>query len=270
MQRTTLGALCAFVTALSAAVASHSVQAATAAETRAQQACVALAQVRGLRVPLSTVMPGDSDSIKEITLRAGQLVRGPLASLASSPTDPITVRIQRNAELLQARQDIVGKAHEALRSIRAASPKLLNEAEDLVSQELKDDSSLGRISAVGQLLMLTQRIGKSAAEMITVKSMDPESVFLLGKDTKSFTVLATALRDGSKDLRLSPAKTAAQKQRITALMQAFERTAQDSAAALSNLKDLVAAQEAQAQLRADTLAIDRALEPICMPRQAVD
>ena len=34
--------------------------------------------------------------------------------------------------------------------------------------------------------MLTQRIGKSANEFLTVEGVSPEAVFLLGKDLNSF------------------------------------------------------------------------------------
>jgi twitching motility protein PilJ len=41
------------------------------------------------------------------------------------------------------------------------------------------------MSAAGQLVMLTQRIGKSANEFLTMEGVSPEAVFLLGKDLNS-------------------------------------------------------------------------------------
>jgi twitching motility protein PilJ len=46
---------------------------------------------------------------------------------------------------------------------------------------------------VGQLVMLTQRIGKSANEFLTTEGVSPEAVFLLGKDLNSFREIAEGL-----------------------------------------------------------------------------
>ena len=62
------------------------------------------------------------------------------------------------------------------------------------------------ISASGQLVMLTQRIGKSANEFLTMEGVSPEAVFLLGKDLNSFKEIAQGLLDGSPELRLSAPK----------------------------------------------------------------
>jgi len=40
--------------------------------------------------------------------------------------------------------------------------------------------------------MLTQRIGKSANEFLTMEGVSPEAVFLLGKDLNSFREIAQA------------------------------------------------------------------------------
>ena len=50
--------------------------------------------------------------------------------------------------------------------------------------------------------MLTQRIGKSANEFLTVEGVSPEAVFLLGKDLNSFREIAEGLLDGNPELRL--------------------------------------------------------------------
>ena len=50
--------------------------------------------------------------------------------------------------------------------------------------------------------MLTQRIGKSANEFLTIEGVSPEAVFLLGKDLNSFREIAKGLLDGNPELRL--------------------------------------------------------------------
>ena len=51
--------------------------------------------------------------------------------------------------------------------------------------------------------MLTQRIGKSANEFLTMEGVSPEAVFLLGKDLNSFKEIGQGLLDGSPELRLA-------------------------------------------------------------------
>jgi twitching motility protein PilJ len=61
------------------------------------------------------------------------------------------------------------------------------------SLKLQQNAPAAEISAAGQLVMLTQRIGKSANEFLTMEGVSPEAVFLLGKDLNSFKEIAEGL-----------------------------------------------------------------------------
>jgi twitching motility protein PilJ len=61
------------------------------------------------------------------------------------------------------------------------------------SLKLQQGASAAELSAVGQLVMLTQRIGKSANEFQTMEGVSPEAVFQLGKDLNSFREIADGL-----------------------------------------------------------------------------
>jgi twitching motility protein PilJ len=58
--------------------------------------------------------------------------------------------------------------------------------------KLQHGAAPAELAAAGQLVMLTQRIGKSANEFLTVEGVSPEAVFLLGKDLNSFKEIARA------------------------------------------------------------------------------
>ncbi|NHX22179.1 hypothetical protein, partial [Escherichia coli] len=79
---------------------------------------------------------------------------------------------------------------QALRAINRQSSDLLESAEAVASESLQRNGSAAEISAAGQLVMLTQRIGKSANEFLTQDGVSPEAVFLLGKDLNSFKLIA--------------------------------------------------------------------------------
>ena len=81
------------------------------------------------------------------------------------------------------------------------------------------------ISAAGQLVMLTQRIGKSANEFQTMEGVSPEAVFLLGKDLNSFKEIAQGLLDGSPELRLAATKDAQTREQLEACSSSTSRPA---------------------------------------------
>ena len=110
--------------------------------------------------------------------------------------------------------------------------------------------------------MLTQRIGKSANEFLTMEGVSPEAVFLLGKDLNSFKEIAQGLLDGSPELRLAGSKDAQTRERLDALLKLYEQTRTQAGAILGNLQGLVSAREAQASIIADSEPLRRSLEDL--------
>lgn len=69
----------------------------------------------------------------------------------------------RNAKVVLGQQKILTQVGDALRTINRQSADLLEIAETVSSLKLQQNASSAEISAAGQLVMLTQRIGKSAS-----------------------------------------------------------------------------------------------------------
>jgi twitching motility protein PilJ len=112
------------------------------------------------------------------------------------------------------------------------------------------------------LVMLTQRIGKSANEFLTSEGVSPEAVFLLGKDLNSFRDIANGLLTGSAELRLPATKDAQTRERLTQLIAQYETTRAEAGKILGNLQGLVAAREAQAAVVADSEPLRKGLEVV--------
>ena len=110
--------------------------------------------------------------------------------------------------------------------------------------------------------MLTQRIGKSANEFLTMEGVSPEAVFLLGKDLNTFKEVAEGLLKGSEELRLSPARDAQVRERLEALLAQYEQTRIEAGAILGNLQGLVAAREAQVSIISDSEPLRLGLQKI--------
>ena len=171
-------------------------------------------------------------------------------------------RAEKNAATVMSQQNILTQVGSALRTINRQSSDLLEIAETVSSLKLQQNAPPAEISASGQLVMLTQRIGKSANEFLTMEGVSPEAVFLLGKDLNSFKEISQGLKDGSPELRLTGSKDPQTRERLEALMALYEQTRVQAGAILGNLQGLVSAREAQASIIADSEPLRRSLEDI--------
>ncbi|MEO8021214.1 methyl-accepting chemotaxis protein [Polaromonas sp.] len=175
---------------------------------------------------------------------------------------PLMVRAEKNASTVMGQQAILTQVGNALRTINRQSSDLLEIAETVSSLKLQQNAAPAEISAAGQLVMLTQRIGKSANEFLTMEGVSPEAVFLLGKDLNSFKEIAQGLQEGSPELRLAGSKDPQTRERLEALLALYEQTRVQAGAILGNLQGLVSAREAQASIISDSEALRRGLEDI--------
>ena len=203
--------------------------------------------VRGLR-------DGDSESgLKEV----------PQAEMGDvDKAIPLVDRAEKSANTVMSQQKILTQVGTALRTINRQSSDLLEIAETISSLKLQQNAAAAEISASGQLVMLTQRIGKSANEFLTMEGVSPEAVFLLGKDLNSFKEIGQGLLDGSPELRLAGSKDPQTRERLEALLKLYEDTRGQAGAILGNLQGLVSAREAQASIVADSEPLRRVLEDL--------
>jgi twitching motility protein PilJ len=237
----------------------------------------ALMQSQRLAKSVSQALIGSAQAfpeVKESTEVLAKNVRGlakgengldiapPAVQESLTPLLPLVDRAEKNANTVMAQQKILTQVGKALRNINRQSSDLLEIAETVSSLKLQQEASAAELSAVGQLVMLTQRIGKSANEFLTMEGVSPEAVFLLGKDLNSFREIADGLLNGSQELRLPGTKDAQTKERLTALLKQYEETRAEASAILGNLQGLVSAREAQASIIADSETLRKGLEQV--------
>ena len=252
------------------------------ADTVAQQvAATGQSQMQSQRLAksVSQALVGSAQSFPDVKESSGVLakaVRGLKAgdqTLRLEPVNeelqsdlekitPMMERAEKNAATVMGQKDILTQVGTALRTINRQSSDLLEIAETVSSLKLQQNAAPAEISASGQLVMLTQRIGKSANEFLTMEGVSPEAVFLLGKDLNSFKEIAQGLAQGSPELRLTGAKDPQTRERLEALMALYEQTRVQAGAILGNLQGLVSAREAQASIIADSEPLRRGLEDL--------
>ncbi len=175
---------------------------------------------------------------------------------------PLVDRAEKNAQVVAAQQATLTQVGQALRAINRQSGDLLELAETVSSLKLQSGASAAELSAVGQLVMLTQRIGKSANEFLTTEGVSPEATFLLGKDLNSFREIARGVMEGNADLRLPGTRDPATREKLQQLLALYEQTRIEASAILGQLQGLVAARDAQSVIVADSEPLRRGLDQL--------
>ncbi len=173
---------------------------------------------------------------------------------------PLVDRAEKNAGIVLGQQKTLTQVGQALRAINRQSADLLETAETVSSLKLQGGASASELSAVGQLVMLTQRIGKSANEFLTTEGVSAEAVFLLGKDLNSFKEIAQGVVNGNADLRLPGTRDPQVREKLQQLLAQYEQTRTEASAILGNLQGLVAAREAQSSIVADSEPLRKGLD----------
>jgi twitching motility protein PilJ len=173
---------------------------------------------------------------------------------------PLVTRTADNAAAILRQENILTQVGHALRAINRQSSDLLELAESVSSLKLQQGAAPSEVSAAGQLVMLTQRIGKSANEFLTLEGVNPEAVFMLGKDLRTFRQIGQGLLEGSPELRLAATGDPQIRERLQVLLALYDETRNEAGAILGNLQGLVAAREAQAAIITDSEPLRRSLQ----------
>ncbi|MGA2550143.1 MAG: methyl-accepting chemotaxis protein [Burkholderiaceae bacterium] len=154
-------------------------------------------------------------------------------------------RTQKNATIVLDNEGILTTIGNTLKALNDANPNLLELTEQIAALKLQSGAPAREISASSQLVMLTQRLAKNANELLSGEGVNPETAFLLGKDTNTFRDLLDGLANGSDSLRLSAARDPETKDRLTDLQKQFVSFQQQIGALLANLQKIVAAKQAE-------------------------
>ena len=237
----------------------------------------ALMQSQRLAKSVSQALVGNPAAFPEVKDSSTVLVRNikgldaggdGIAAVSGSARDALTGLLpmmeraeKRSADVL-SQQETLTNVGQALRQINRQSSDLLEVAETVSSLKLQSGASAAELSAVGQLVMLTQRIGKSANEFLTLEGVSPEAVFLLGKDLNTFREITDGLLKGNADLRLPGTRDAATRERLEQLSTLYEQTRKQASTILGSLQGLAAAREAQSGIVADSEPLRKGLEQV--------
>ncbi|XHS78622.1 methyl-accepting chemotaxis protein [Burkholderiaceae bacterium UC74_6] len=204
-----------------------------------------------------------SSVVESLSTGEGEPGKAPLGAQSSvEAVLPLVEKAKKNGTLIGDQQKVLIEVGKALREINKQSADLLESAEAVSAQALQQNAPAAEVAAAGQLVMLTQRIGKSANEFLTAEGVSPEAVFLLGKDINQFKAVAESLLTGNPELRLAGVKDAQLKERLQGLLKQYTVTLKLAPTVLSNLQGLVSARDAQVAILADSEALRKGLEQV--------
>jgi twitching motility protein PilJ len=111
-------------------------------------------------------------------------------------------RSDQSAVKLMALQKELTGFGTTLQTLNQLNPGLLELAEQVAIISAQSGTSAREVAAAGQLVMLTQRLGKSANEFLTPEGINQDTAFMLGRDANTFQDIITGFLEGSPVLRL--------------------------------------------------------------------
>ena len=161
-------------------------------------------------------------------------------------------KTEKDATLVLNQQKNLIALGTAVKQINANNPVLLDLAEQVAALKLQTQSGSREISAAGELVMLTQRMAKNANALLASDTVDPETSFLLGKDTNTFRQTLQALMKGSDQLRVRAATDPETIETLGRLEGAYKEFQTSVSGILSNIQPLVAAKNAARSVATDS------------------
>lgn len=160
--------------------------------------------------------------------------------------------------ILKLRKELTGFG-ATLQRLNALSPVLLELTEQVSTLKAQSGASSREISTAGQLVMLTQRLGRSANEFLTSQGVNPETAFLLGKDTSTFRDIVDGFLNGSEMLRLTATKDVETQEKLMALQKAFDEYQRLVGDILGNLQNFISAKQAEQLIFAENEVLKQRL-----------
>jgi twitching motility protein PilJ len=146
--------------------------------------------------------------------------------------------------ILKLKKELAGFG-ATLQKLNVLSPGLLELTEQISTLKAQGGATPREISAAGQLVMLTQRLGRSANEFLTAEGVNPETAFLLGKDTNTFRDITDGFLNGSDVLRLTATTDKDGREKLAELQTQFKDYQASVSSILGNLQNFIAAKQSE-------------------------
>jgi twitching motility protein PilJ len=248
MYDTRLAANFAIQTEIIGGTLMHTQRLAKAAPNAVQGNRIAFAEVKDSRDSIAGNLDAlaNGDAVRGLSA-SGDQIQQPLSRLIERwrASEAAASVILANERTLIAFGDVIGK-------INVASPRLQQLTEEIAALKLQGGAPGREIATAGQLVTLTQRLGKSANSLVSGNAANAEIALTLGRDINQFRDLTQALLAGSETLRIAAASDNETRTRLQELLKVYSEFQTSIAGALNSLQSIVQAKEAELAILRDS------------------
>jgi twitching motility protein PilJ len=142
-----------------------------------------------------------------------------------------------------------------LKQLDILTPDMLALTEQILTERTARGGSPRELAALGRLMMLTQRLSRSASEFLTSGGIRPETAFQMGRDTTTFRVTVDGLLNGNDNLGLAALRDPELRAKLVEVQSKFDVCQRVVASFLDHLADLTAAKAAEQTIFRDNEAL---------------
>ena len=194
---------------------------------------------------LEALMKGDEK--RDLSATGSDTIKPELEKLLGNwrASESAASVILGNEKILLAFGDVIKKINDA-------SPRLQQLTEEIMALKLQVGAPAREIATAGQLVTLTQRLGKSANSLVAGNVANAEVALTLGRDINQFRDLTQALLSGSDALRVSAATDTEARSRLQELLKVYGEFQKSIEGALGSLQAIVQAKEAELGILRDS------------------
>jgi twitching motility protein PilJ len=150
-----------------------------------------------------------------------------------------------SADQLLMQKDLLLTLAAVRGQINAANPQLLENSQIIAGQKVQGGASSREVSAAGDLVMLTQRIGKNVNQVINGETFNAEAARTLSQDVIDFNKLIDSLLNGDERLRISPSTDLESKRNLLELRSIVARIEKPLDSVVKNLERVNKAKTAE-------------------------
>lgn len=216
---------------------------------------LAFAEVAESSLALARAVRGLKEAAVSLRLDAGARV----------PLDQVAARVlqaEAYAGTITGQQKILTQIAPVLRQINQQSADLLALAETVASLQLQQKAPAAEVLAGSQLMLLTQRMAKSANEFWRADGVSSDAVLLLGQDLNTFRAIAQGLLDGSPQRHWGAAREASLRAQLEALLKGYESMRTPAELIAGHVPGVLSAREALQGLMTGSEPLRRDLEAL--------
>jgi twitching motility protein PilJ len=146
--------------------------------------------------------------------------------------------------ILKMQSELLG-LEKSVRQLDTIAPLLLNLSEDLLNQKVARGGSPRELAALGRMMMMSQRMSRSASDFLTAGAIRSETAFQLGRDSTAFGATIDAFNNGNAAMGIAKTSDPVLLAKLEELNNRFDGYQETVGSILNNLGKFSAAKAAE-------------------------